>query len=133
MSVSHYTLFTQRRYISVHKVDVLALLLLTLLLLTAPVALANNPGGWTSLVATPVTTGTEAFGSRTDRFLDNGILHVLISTNGSVDSIKYLKPGSPGIPKANGIETVSQSGVNFGNHTAIYYYWFPMETVIAFT
>ena len=101
----------------------LALLLLTLL--TAPVALANSPGGWTPFVATPATTGTEAFGGRTDRFLDNGILHVLISTNGNVDSIKYLKPGSPGTPAANGIETVSQSGVNFGNHTAIYYYWYP--------
>jgi rhamnogalacturonan endolyase len=98
---------------------------LALLLTSIAPALANNPGGFTPLVATPVTTGTEAFGSRTDRFLDNGILHVLISTNGSVDSIKYLKPGSAGTPKANGIEMVSQSGVNFGNHTAIYYYWYP--------
>ena len=88
-------------------------------------AFANNPGGFTPLVTTPVTTGTEAFGTRTDRYLDNGILHVLISTNGNVDSIKYLKPGAPGTPKANGTETVSQSGVNFGNHTAIYYYWYP--------
>ncbi|HTY89278.1 MAG TPA: polysaccharide lyase family protein [Candidatus Acidoferrum sp.] len=87
--------------------------------------LANNPGGFTPLVTTPVTTGTEAFGSRTDRYLDNGILHVLIATNGNVDSIKYLKPGLPGTPKANGTEMVSQSGVNFGNHTAIYYYWYP--------
>jgi rhamnogalacturonan endolyase len=86
---------------------------------------ANNPGGFTNLVATPVTTGTELFGSRTDRYLDNGILHVLISTNGSVDSIKYLKPGLAGTPKANGTEMVSQSGANFGNHTAIYYYWYP--------
>jgi hypothetical protein len=36
-------------------------------------AFANNPGGFTTLVTTPVTTGTEAFGSRTDRYLDNGI------------------------------------------------------------
>lgn len=96
-----------------------------LCLLVATVARANNPGGWTPLVATPVTTGFEAFGSRTDRYLDNGILHVLIATNGNVDSIKYLKPGLPGTPKNNGIEMVSQSGVNFGNHTAIYYYWYP--------
>lgn len=39
--------------------------------------------------------------------------------------MKYLKPGSAGTPAANGTETVSQSGVNFGNHTAIYYYWYP--------
>ena len=89
------------------------------------VGLANNPGGFTPLVTAPVTTGIEAFGSRTDHFLDNGILHVLISSNGSVDSIKYLQPGWPGTPVANGTEVVSQSGVNFGNHMAIYYYWYP--------
>lgn len=94
-------------------------------LILAQVVLANNPGGFTPLVTAPVTTGVEAFGSRTDHFLDNGILHVLISSNGSVDSIKYLQPGSPGSPAANGTEVVSQSGVNFGNHTAIYYYWYP--------
>ena len=88
-------------------------------------ARANNPGGFTPLVTTAVTTGTETFGSHTDHYLDNGILHVSISPNGSVDSIKYLKPGLAGTPKANGVETVSQSGVNFGNHTAIYYYWYP--------
>lgn len=88
-------------------------------------ALANNAGGFTPLVTTSVTTGTALFGSQTDHFLDNGILRVLISPNGSVDSIKYLKPGSAGTPSANGTETVSQSGVNFGNHTAIYYYWYP--------
>jgi len=88
-------------------------------------ALANDAGGHTPLVTVPVTTGTETFGARTDRYLDNGILHVLIAPNGSVDSIKYLKPGQPGTPEANGVETVSQSGVNFGNHTAIYYYWYP--------
>ncbi len=91
----------------------------------APVGLANNPGGFTPLVTAPVTTGIEAFGSQTDHFLDNGILHVMISPNGSVDSIKYLQPGLPGTPAANGTEVVSQSGVNFGNHTAIYYYWYP--------
>jgi hypothetical protein len=100
-------------------------LLVTMVFLSPIPAFANNPGGFTTLVTTPVTAGTEAFGSRTDRYLDNGILHVLISTNGSVDSIRYLKPGSAGTPKANGIETVSQSGENFGNHTAIYYYWYP--------
>ena len=86
---------------------------------------ANNAGGFTTQVTTAVTTGTETFGNHTDHFLDNGILHVDISPNGSVDSMKYLKPGSAGTPKANGTETVSQSGVNFGNHTAIYYYWYP--------
>ncbi|HET7625242.1 MAG TPA: polysaccharide lyase family protein [Verrucomicrobiae bacterium] len=86
---------------------------------------ANNPGGFTTLVNKPVTTGTESFGGRTDHFLDNGILHVAIASNGNVDSIKYLKPGLSGTPKANGIEMVSQSGVNFGNHKAIYYYWYP--------
>jgi len=86
---------------------------------------ANNAGGFTPTVTTAVTTGTEAFGSQTDHFLDNGILHVSLSANGSVNSMKYLKPGSAGTPAANGTETVSQSGVNFGNHTAIYYYWYP--------
>ena len=86
---------------------------------------ANNAGGFTTNVTTAVTTGTETYGANTDHFLDNGILHVSISPNGSVDSIKYLKPGLAGNPKTNGTETVSQSGVNFGNHTAIYYYWYP--------
>jgi rhamnogalacturonan endolyase len=102
----------------------LALVALCFLFSTGP-SWANNPGGFTPSIATPVTTGTETFGSHTDHFLDNGILHVSISPNGSVDSIKYLKPGLPGTPKVNGTETVSQSGVNFGNHTAIYYYWYP--------
>ena len=93
--------------------------------LTVQSASGNIAGGFTTTVTTAVTTGTEAFGSQTDHFLDNGILHVLISPNGSVDSIKYLKPGLTGTPKANGTETVSQSGANFGNHTAIYYYWYP--------
>jgi len=98
---------------------------LTLFLLLTDVVRANEAGGFTALISTPVTTGTETFGTHTDHYLDNGILHVAISPNGSVDSIKYLKPGLPGTPKANGVETVSQSGVNFGNHTAIYYYWWP--------
>jgi autotransporter-associated beta strand protein len=91
-------------------------------------AFANNPGGFTSLVTTSVTTGTETVNGHSDRYLDNGILHVSIQNNGNVDSIKYLKPGSAGTPSANGIETVSQSGVNFGNHTAIYYYIYPDST-----
>ena len=88
-------------------------------------ASANNPGGFTTLVTTPVTTGTETFNGHTDHFLDNGILRAEITSSGSVESLKYLKPGAAGTPKANGTETVSQSGVNFGNHTAIYYYWWP--------
>ena len=88
-------------------------------------ASANNPGGFTTLVTTAVTTGTETFNGHTDHFLDNGILRAEITSSGSVESLKYLKPGTDGTPKANGTETVSQSGVNFGNHTAIYYYWYP--------
>jgi hypothetical protein len=88
-------------------------------------ASANNPGGFTTLVTTAVTTGTETFNGHTDHFLDNGILRAEITSSGSVESLKYLKPGTVGTPKANGTETVSQSGVNFGNHTAIYYYWYP--------
>jgi autotransporter-associated beta strand protein len=99
--------------------------LLQFLVLATSSLLANNPGGNLSTVTTAVTTGTEAFSTRTDHYLDNGILHVLITDNGNVDSIKYLKPGSSGTPKANGTELVSQSGINFGNHTAIYYYWYP--------
>ena len=91
-------------------------------------ARANNPGGFTSSVTTAVTTGTETVNGHTDRYLDNGILHVSIQNNGNVDSIKYLKPGLPGTPKVNGTEMVSQSGVNFGNHTAIYYYIYPDST-----
>ncbi len=86
---------------------------------------ANNAGGFIPAATTPVTTGTETFVTHTDHFLDNGILHVALSPNGSVDSMKFLKPGLAGTPKVNGVETVSQSGVNFGNHTAIYYYWYP--------
>lgn len=88
-------------------------------------ATANRAGGFTTLVTKAVTTGTESFGSATDHYLDNGILHVDLSSNGSVDSMKYLKPGTSGTPAANGTETVSQSGANFSNHTAIYYYWYP--------
>jgi hypothetical protein len=88
-------------------------------------ALANNAGGFTTLVTTTVTTGTETLNGSLNHYLDNGILHVSITPNGSVASIKYLKPGASGTPSANGTETVSQSGVNFGNHTVIYYYWYP--------
>ena len=88
-------------------------------------ACANNAGGFTTAVTKPVTSGMESFGTTTDHYLDNGILHVDLSPNGSVVSMKYLKPGLSGTPAANGTETVSPSGVNFGNHTAIYYYWYP--------
>ena len=98
---------------------------LLLALMFASAARANNPGGFTTLVTTAVTTGTETYGANTDHYLDNGILRVDLSPNGSVDSIKYLKPGSAGTPAANGTQMVSQSGVNFGNHTSIYYYWYP--------
>jgi rhamnogalacturonan endolyase len=95
------------------------------ILLFTHLASANTAGGFTALVTKSVTTGTEAFGSQMDHYLDNGILHVDLSPNGSVDSMKYLKPGSTGTPAANGTQTVSQSGANFGNHTSIYYYWYP--------
>ena len=95
-------------------------------LLAAGPVRANLPGGFTPGVTTPVTTGMEAFGKRTDRYLDNGILHVLIAPNGNVDSIKYLKPGSTGTPAANGIEMVSQFDMPHpysDKHTQIYYFW----------
>ena len=103
----------------------LPFLLLVGILAQPAAAHANNAGGFTTAVTATVTTGTESYGANTDHYLDNGILHVDLSPNGSVDSLKFLKPGSPGTPAANGTETVSQSGVNFGNHTAIYYYWYP--------
>ncbi|HVU37162.1 MAG TPA: polysaccharide lyase family protein, partial [Opitutales bacterium] len=96
--------------------------------LVACPALANNPGGFTTLVTTPVTTGTDSFKGHTDHFLDNGILHVEVASNGNVESIKYLKPGNSGTPLANGTEMVSQTGVStggFGNHYYIYYYFYP--------
>ncbi|HEU5396552.1 MAG TPA: hypothetical protein VFV81_05240, partial [Verrucomicrobiae bacterium] len=93
---------------------------LAALLLVCPAqSRANVAGGFTPLVTTPVTTGVEVYNSHTDHFLDNGILHVDITGNGNVESMKYLKPGTSGTPALNGVETVSQSGVNFGNHTAI--------------
>ena len=98
---------------------------LAVLLLAVGPARANLPGGFTPGVTTPVTTGMEAFGKRTDRYLDNGILHVLIAPNGNVDSIKYLKPGSPSTPAADGIEMVSQFDIghlNAAAHTQIYYH-----------
>jgi rhamnogalacturonan endolyase len=91
-------------------------------------AQANTAGGHTALVTTPVTNGTESFAGHTDRFLDNGILHVEVAANGNVESIKYLKPGLGGTPKTAGVEMVSQSGVatgGFGNHRDIYYYFYP--------
>ena len=101
---------------------------LVLISLMAFKALANNPGGFTTMVATPVTTGTESAGVGTVRYLDNGILHVQITAGGNVSSIRYLKPGGAGTPLINGVEQVSQFGVGsggFGNHTSIYYYWYP--------
>ncbi|HTB63248.1 MAG TPA: polysaccharide lyase family protein [Opitutales bacterium] len=94
----------------------------------ANLASANDAGGFTTLVTTPVTTGTEAFGNHTDHFLDNGILHVDVASNGNVESIKYLKPGLSGTPAANGVQMISQTGVTtggFGNHYYIYYYFYP--------
>jgi rhamnogalacturonan endolyase len=94
----------------------------------ASAAYANAPGGFTTSVTAPVTTGTESGSGGTVRYLDNGILHVQITTGGNVGSIKYLKPGTAGTPAANGVEQVSQFGVStggFGNHTQIYYYWYP--------
>jgi rhamnogalacturonan endolyase len=88
-------------------------------------AFGNNPGGFVSTVTTAVTTGTEVFNGLTDRYMDNGILHVIITSNGDVASIHFLAPGSPGRPETSGTEMVSQSGVNLGNHTVIYYYWYP--------
>ena len=101
-----------------------ALVVLSLLTLSVR---ANNPGGFTTSVTTLVTTGTESASVGTVRYLDNGILHVQITSGGNVSSIKYLKPGSAGTPAANGVEQVSQFGVStggFGNHTQIYYYWY---------
>jgi rhamnogalacturonan endolyase len=101
-------------------------LVCAVLLLAANPARANLPGGFTPVVTAPVTTGSQPFGRRTDRYLDNGILHVLLATNGNVDSIKYLEPGRPGTPQANGVEMVSQFGISnpdFGEHAQIYFYW----------
>jgi rhamnogalacturonan endolyase len=92
---------------------------------------ANQPGGFVSTVTTPVTTGTVTYRSKTARYLDNGIIRAIVSASGNVQSLRYLKPGLPGTPAANGVEMVSQSGSsnsNFGNHTEIYYYWFPDGT-----
>jgi len=94
----------------------------------ANAALANNPGGFTTLVTANVTTGTETYGNHTDYFLDNGILHVDVASNANAESIKYLKPGSSGTPSANGVQMISQSGVptgGFGEHYYIYYYFYP--------
>ncbi len=106
---------------------------LAVLLLVAGAAKANLPGGFAPGVTTPVTTGMEAFGKRTDRYLDNGILHVLIAPNGNVDSIKYLKPGNPGTPAANGIEMVSQFDIpHVGGdaHTQIYYFLSMLDSTL---
>lgn len=92
---------------------------------------ANEPGGFTPLVTTPVTSGTVSYRGKTCRYLDNGILRAIVSPVGNVLSIRYLKPGQPGTPSANGIEMVSQTGAStggFGNHTEIYYYWYPDGT-----
>lgn len=46
------------------------------------IAVANNPGGYTSAISTPVTTGTELYGSQPDTNMDNGILYVRLSPTG---------------------------------------------------
>lgn len=93
---------------------------------------ANEPGGFTPLVTTPVTSGTVTYRSKTCRYLDNGIIRAIVSPTGNVQSIRYLKPGLAGTPAANGVEMVSQSASSsdggFGNHTEIYYYWYPDGT-----
>lgn len=92
---------------------------------------ANEPGGFTTLVTTPVTSGTVTYRGNTCRYLDNGIIRAIVSPAGNVQSIRYLKPGLTGTPSANGVEMVSQSGAStggFGNHTEIYYYWYPDGT-----
>ncbi len=107
--------------------------ILAILLVCLPCAWlrANEPGGFTTLVTAPVTSGTVTYRSKTCRFLDNGIIRAIISPTGNVQSIRFLKPGLSGTPAANGLEMVSQSGVGtggFGNHTEIYYYWYPDGT-----
>jgi len=73
--------------------------------------------------------GEENRGKLTQPAMDIGptwkFRFIVIAPNGNVDSIHYLPPGASGTPEANGTEIVSQSGVNLGNHTAIYYYWYP--------
>ena len=92
---------------------------------------ANEPGGFTPLVTTSVTSGTLTYRNKTCRYLDNGIIRAIISPAGNIQSIRYLKPGLAGSPAVNGVEMVSQSGAGtggFGNHTEIYYYWYPDGT-----
>ncbi len=93
---------------------------------------ANEPGGFTTLVTAPVTSGTVTYRSKTCRYLDNGIIRAIVSPTGNVLSIRYLKPGLSGTPAANGVEMVSQTASSsdggFGNHTEIYYYWYPDGT-----
>lgn len=93
---------------------------------------ANEPGGFTTLVTTPVISGTVTYRSKTCRFLDNGIIRAIVSPTGNVLSVRYLKPGLSGTPAANGVEMVSQTASSsdggFGNHTEIYYYWYPDGT-----
>lgn len=93
---------------------------------------ANEPGGFTTRVTTSVTSGTVTYRSKTCRYLDNGIIRAIFSPAGNVQSIRYLKPGLSGTPAVNGVEMVSQTASSsdggFGNHTEIYYYWYPDGT-----
>ena len=102
------------------------------LILAACHVLANEPGGFTTLVTAPVTSGTVTYRSKTCRYLDNGIIRAIVSPTGNVQSIRFLKPGLSGTPAVNGVEMVSQTASSsdggFGNHTEIYYYWYPDGT-----
>lgn len=102
------------------------------LLVGSPSLWANQPGGFTPLVTTSVTSGTTTYRNKACRYLDNGIIRAIFSPVGNVLSIRYLKPGLPGTPVSNGVEMVSQTASSsdggFGNHTEIYYYWYPDGT-----
>ena len=106
--------------------------ILAVLLAAATSLHANLPGGFTNLVTTAVTSGTVTYRNQTCRFLDNGIIRAIVSPVGNIQSIRYLKPGSSGTPAANGVEMISQTAATsdggFGNHTEIYYYWYPDGT-----
>lgn len=107
------------------------LIILALFLANVPL-LANQPGGFTTLVTTAVTSGTVTYRNKSCRYLDNGILRAIFSPVGNVLSIRYLKPGLSGAPATHGVEMVSQTASSsdggFGNHTEIYYYWYPDGT-----
>ena len=103
------------------------LLTLLLVLVTVISVRANNAGGYTTVVTTPVTTGSVTYNGSACEYVDNGIIHAVIQiTSSNVVSLKYLAPGSPGTPLANGVEMVSQFGAtgpsntNFGTHVLFY-------------